>query len=222
MSLILNIDTSTEIAMVCLSENGIVISEMVNTNQKDHASFLHVAILELLKKQGIELKSLSAIAVTEGPGSYTGLRVGLSTAKGLCYALDKPLILISSLEVIANDARNNYNESKYLFCPMIDARRMEVFTGLYDHDLRILVNPSATILEKDFLSNYLQEKTIVFSGNGSMKFQTILDNKNAIFFETNNLSSSISQLSQVKFNSSIFNNLAHSGPQYLKEFVNFI
>jgi tRNA threonylcarbamoyladenosine biosynthesis protein TsaB len=222
MSLILNIDTSTEIAMVCLSENGNVISEMVNTNQKDHASFLHVAILELLKKQGIELKSLSAIAVTEGPGSYTGLRVGLSTAKGLCYSLDKPLILISSLEVIANDARNNYNESKYLFCPMIDARRMEVFTGLYDHDLRILVNPSATILEKDFLSNYLQENRIVFSGNGSMKFQTILDNKNAIFFETNNLSSSISQLSQVKFNSSIFSNLAHSGPQYLKEFVNFI
>jgi len=221
MSLILNIDTSTEIAMVCLSENGIVFTDRVNTNQKDHASFLHVAICELLKKQGIELISLSAIAVTEGPGSYTGLRVGLSTAKGLCYALDKPLILISSLEVIANDARNNYNESKYLFCPMIDARRMEVFTGLYDHDFRILVKPSATILDKDFLRNYLQENRIVFSGNGSMKFQNILDNKNAIFFETNNLSSSISQLSLVKFNSSIFSDLAHSDPQYLKDFVKF-
>jgi len=221
MSLILNIDTSTEIAMVCLSENGFVITDRVNTNQKDHASFLHVAICELLKKQGLELKALSAIAVTEGPGSYTGLRVGLSTAKGLCYALDKPLILISSLEIIANDARNKYKEANLLFCPMIDARRMEVFTGLYDHDLRILVKPSAKILDKDFLSNYLNDEKIVFSGNGSMKFQAIMGNKNAIFFETNNLSFSISQISTDRFNSSIFSDLAHSDPQYLKEFVKF-
>ena len=133
MSLILNIDTASEKAHVSFAKNGLIINSLSCESQKEHASFLQTAIQQLTKNTNIFLTDIDAVAVTAGPGSYTGLRVGMASAKGLCYALKKPLITISSLEVLtisALDLFQNTGES-VLLCPMIDARRMEVFTAVY-------------------------------------------------------------------------------------------
>src|SRR6266513_982784 len=131
MSLLLNIDTAIETASICLSKDGNVLHLSINENQKDHAAWLTVAIQEMMQNSGYQLNQLNAIAVTIGPGSYTGLRVGLSTAKGLCYVLKIPLLTIGTLEMMAFAAKQNPVD---LLCPMIDARRMEVFTAVYDKD----------------------------------------------------------------------------------------
>ena len=134
MSLILNIDTALETAFVCLSNGNEVLQSSVNETQKDHATWLHTAITNLLQKTGHSVNELEAVAVSIGPGSYTGLRVGLASAKGFCYALNIPLIAISTLKIIALAASNEV-QGATIICPMIDARRMEVFTLLYDIDL---------------------------------------------------------------------------------------
>src|SRR5215831_19352433 len=125
MPIILNIDTSVESASVCLSNDGDVVGLSVNNNKKDHAAWLHRAIQELVKNTGLTLSDLDAIAISIGPGSYTGLRIGLSAAKGLCYALNIPLISVNTLQMMAHAARK---EDVQFICPLIDARRMEVFT----------------------------------------------------------------------------------------------
>src|SRR5687768_2649863 len=123
MALILNIDTATETAMVSLAENDSILSFAVNNNQKDHASFLHPAIQDIINKTNKTIGEVDAVAVTSGPGSYTGIRVGMAAAKGLCYALQKPLITLNTLEVIALSSIEKIKEDA-LYCPMIDARRM--------------------------------------------------------------------------------------------------
>ena len=144
MSIILNIDTAVQTSSVCLAQNNEVLALKINPSQKDSAAWLHMAIKEVLKEQNIELKDLDAIAVSEGPGSYTGLRVGMSTAKGLCYVSQKPLITINSLQMMAVAAKD---EPTDFICPMIDARRMEVFTAIFDHELNYVLQPSNFILE---------------------------------------------------------------------------
>src|SRR6187399_3095526 len=134
MALILNIDTAVDVASLCLAKDEEVLSIARNESQKDHASWLHIAIKEIFEKNNSELTSVHAVAVTGGPGSYTGLRIGMATAKGICYALNKPLISLNTLLVMANaakDVHNSFAESANLLCPMIDARRMEVFTAIY-------------------------------------------------------------------------------------------
>src|SRR6187431_295345 len=148
MALILNIDTAVDVASICLAKDGNVLSIARNESQKDHASWLHIAIKEIFEKNTLELGSVDAIAVTGGPGSYTGLRIGMATAKGICYALNKPLIALNTLHVMANAAKK---EKADLLCPMIDARRMEVFTAMYSKDLQIVKEPAAIELnEKSF------------------------------------------------------------------------
>src|SRR5689334_17760726 len=127
MSLVLNIDTAVETASICLSEDRKILQVSINENQKDHAAWLSVAIQNMMINAGYRLNQLHAIGITIGPGSYTGLRVGLSAAKGLCYALNIPLITIGTLEMMAFAAKD---EPADLLCPLIDARRMEVFTAL--------------------------------------------------------------------------------------------
>ena len=236
MPLILNIDTATEHASVCISENEKLLCIEKSFEQKDHASFIQPAIKKLFENIHQQISSIDAIAVTAGPGSYTGLRVGLATAKGLCYALNKPLILLNTLEVIAqaciNEQSNivatnnlqpaiNNGEShttNFLFCPMIDARRMEVFTALYDSELQAIIKPAAVILEEDSFKNYLDKQRIVFSGSGSGKFKKIIRHPNAIFSEVQHSARHMITLSVEFFSHKQFADIAYSEPFYLKEF----
>lgn len=225
MSLILNIDTSMENAFIGISENGVPIETISNSIQKEHASFIHLSIKELSERLKIELKNLSAIAVTAGPGSYTGIRVGMATAKGICYALNKPLITINTLELLATEAINydKLNKSNWeLFNPMIDARRMEVFTALYDNELNEKQAPSAKIIDADYFSNELKSKKICFIGNGNFKLRKIITHPNAYFFNPDSLIKSMCALVQEKFDISFFSDTPHCLPIYVKEHQTFI
>lgn len=220
MSLIINIDSTSETALVNIAEDGVVLFEEVNTKQNDHAAFLQPAIQSLLVKAGINLKNIDAVAVSHGPGSYTGIRVGLATAKGLCYALNKPLLVVNQLELIAKDIIENYkttNES-LLYCPMIDARRMEVFTALYDKSLSEIMQPAAMILDEQSFSKFLLKNKIVFSGSGAAKWQALCKSGNAIFVNPLNKGLALSVLAFKKLRENEFADLAYTEPLYLKEF----
>lgn len=222
MSLILNIDTSMEIGFLCIAKDGVSICEAYNANQKDHAGFLQQAILDLTGKIGINLLELDAIAVTHGPGSYTGLRVGMASAKGLCYALKKPLIVINTLEAMADRVITQIGSAgtttNALFCPMIDARRMEVFTALYDRDINAVAQPAALVLSTDSFLNYLTKQIVYFFGNGSGKWLNICKHENALFVEIMQDKFYMSKLSFNELHKKNFADIAYSEPFYLKEF----
>jgi tRNA threonylcarbamoyladenosine biosynthesis protein TsaB len=226
MSLILSIDTALENGSVCLSKSGEIIKSLENQEQKNHASFVQPAIKQIIKDSGLELKDLDAIAVTHGPGSYTGLRVGLSSAKGLCYALDKPLILINTLEAIAlsgieslqSTSSGLNNIGGYLVCPMIDARRMEVFTAVYDSKLSIIIPPSAMIVEEASFLELLEVNKIIFLGNGATKFKSISTHRNAYFTVTTYNCTHLATLAYRGYNNKEFGNVPYSEPLYLKDF----
>lgn len=217
MALILNIDSSTKTASVSLSENGEIVQFAENHIQKDHSAFLHQAIKEIMTRQKVGFNQLSAIAATHGPGSYTGLRVGMATAKGLCYAASLPLILVGTLPCIAKAAVNKAESIHDLFCAMLDARRMEVFTALYNNELNEVIPPSALILDADSFKNYT-EKKIIFAGDGVEKFQKISTATNWEYYPQINIVQSLAQLSFQYFNNREFASLAYSTPFYLKEF----
>lgn len=222
MSLILNIDTATDIAHISISKSGVILDSVTNKEQKDHGSFLQPAIQQLLKNNFISIQELDAIAISAGPGSYTGLRVGMASAKGLCFALEKPLITISSLEIIAYaailEAGLQTANKGLLFCPMIDARRMEVFTALYTQQLETLLEPNAMVIEQNSFANYLIENKIFFVGNGANKWELICKNENALFLPNTSNPLAMNKLSFKKYENKDFTNLAYSEPSYLKEF----
>ncbi|HKO79379.1 MAG TPA: tRNA (adenosine(37)-N6)-threonylcarbamoyltransferase complex dimerization subunit type 1 TsaB, partial [Chitinophagaceae bacterium] len=168
MAIILNIDTAVESASICLAKGARPLQFAINGNQRDHASWLHVAIQKIIAGTGTSLKDIEAVAVTIGPGSYTGLRVGLSTAKGLCFALNIPLIAINTLEMMAYAVEKD--EADFV-CPLIDARRMEVFMAVYDKKMEEIVKPVAMIIEPGSFDSLLASGKILFSGNGSKKLQ---------------------------------------------------
>lgn len=215
MALILHIDTAVDAASICLAKDGKALSFAKNEKQKDHASWLHLAIKEIFEQNNLEIASIDAVAVTEGPGSYTGLRIGMATAKGICYALNKPLITLNTLLVMANAAKDIDVD---LLCPMIDARRMEVFTAIYSKRLQIVKEPAATIIDENSFNEELSNKTIAFFGNGSGKFQKIKNHSNAIFKEINFDASTMISLAEEKYTNKQFADLAYAEPLYLKEF----
>ena len=215
MALILNIDTAVDSASLCLAKDGEAHSFAKNESQKDHASWLHVTIKEVLEKNNIDLRSVDAIAVTAGPGSYTGLRIGMATAKGICYALNKPLICLNTLQVMANAAKN---EKADLLCPMIDARRMEVFTAIYTKELQIVKEGAAITVNENSFMEYLLKTSVCFFGNGSSKFKTITKHEKAIFSDIKADASSMNSLSEKKFAEKEFADIAYAEPLYLKEF----
>jgi len=222
MAFILNIDTAVDVASICLAKDGKLLSidknvreHSLGESQKDHASWLHIAIKEIFEKNNLELGSVDAIAVTGGPGSYTGLRIGLATAKGICFALNKPLISLNTLLVMAYAAKD---ESADLLCPMIDARRMEVFTAIYTKELQIVKEPAAMTLNENSLDEYLLNNSICFFGNGSNKFRTIKKHEKAVFIDLKADASSMISLSEKKFAEKEFADLAYAEPLYLKEF----
>jgi tRNA threonylcarbamoyladenosine biosynthesis protein TsaB len=222
MGLILNIDTAIDTANVSIAKDGIILQEAVNKEQKDHAAFLQPAIQSISKKVGIGFHELDAVAVVSGPGSYTGLRVGMASAKGLCFALGKPLITIETLQLLAFQAINQVNishdDEPTLFCPMVDARRMEVFTALYDKGLNAVLSPCAMIINELFFANQLLKDKIIFLGNGAAKWQQICTHENARFILPQNNALYMSELSFKKFQCHDFADTIYSEPMYVKEF----
>jgi tRNA threonylcarbamoyladenosine biosynthesis protein TsaB len=223
VSIILNIDTSTTVASVSISNQGKILALLQNEAQNEHASFLQPAIKKLLETTQILLKNLDAIAVINGPGSYTGLRVGMASAKGICYALNKPLITIGSLPLMAKAAildLEKEEQSLPLLCPMIDARRMEVFAAIYDSTLTELFPAQAIILYYDSFVEILLHNKILFFGNGAAKFKALTNHPNALFAGNYSSFEAFSALSLGKFIEKDFTDLAYSEPLYLKEFFN--
>lgn len=221
MSLILNIDISTNTALINIAENGLIVQEEKNKEQKDHAAFLQPAIQSLIKKAAITLNDLAAIAVAYGPGSYTGLRVGMASAKGLCFALNKPLITVGSLEILTVAAISQLEQNdieNILFCPMIDARRMEVFTATYNSSLNMISSPSAVILDESSWLKELLNGQVAFFGNGAAKWQQLCSHKNALFLSTADNGLAMSKLSFQKMLKHDFADLVYSEPLYIKEF----
>jgi tRNA threonylcarbamoyladenosine biosynthesis protein TsaB len=219
MSIIINIDTATETAHISIAKNGIVLQDDINVDQKDHAAFLQVAIKNLLHRTGVSFKQVNAIAVTIGPGSYTGLRVGLASAKGLCYALKIPLITMGTLDVLARAALNSPDiNTTTLLCPMIDARRMEVFAAVFTPSLQTILPACALVLNETSFEELLADNMVTFFGNGSGKWQKICHHANAKFINAAISSIEMSQLSLEKYNKNIFSDLAYTEPTYIKEF----
>ena len=221
MSYILNIDTSLETASVSIAENAMIITAAKNDIQKEHAGFLHIAIKEISAQASFDLKNIDAIAVTNGPGSYTGLRVGMASAKGLCYALNKPLITVGNLNALAFASISKMRESvlkNALFCPMIDARRMEVFTSIYDQEMVEILAPCAMLLNTESFINFSEKNQIVFSGSGALKWSKIVALENSTFLFDTDITEAISKLSYKKFKQGDFTDLKYSEPLYVKEF----
>lgn len=225
MPFILNIDTAMESAHVSVAKDGILLQEFINATTKDHSSFLQVAIKNILISLQIDIQQIDAISVTQGPGSYTGLRVGMAAAKGLCYAINKPLITINTLEALAASALNDFgtNNSSVLLCPMIDARRMEVYTAIYDSALNIVLNPCALILNNTSFEEYFEKNNIVFVGSGAKKWSKVCTNDHAAGFHNMEIQSEIlSYLSLKKYLAKEFVDIAYTEPLYLKEFFSQI
>jgi len=215
VSFILNIDTAVQSASICLAIDERPVGIKINPSQKDHASWLHIAIKELLTEQNVSLQQLDAIAISAGPGSYTGLRVGMATAKGLCYVLKIPLLMVNTLQMMAAAAQN---EPADLLCPMIDARRMEVFTAIFDRDLKEIRASTNLILDENSFMDVADEGTIVFFGNGSIKFQAITKHPRAIFRAIETSAQHMASLSYQQFLKQEFADLAYSEPYYGKDF----
>lgn len=215
MSLILNIDTALDTASVCLAKDDVILQTAFSKNQKDHASWLHPAINELLQKNKLSVSELSAVAVSIGPGSYTGLRIGLSAAKGFCYTLNIPLITVNTLKILAAAVRE---QAKDLIVPAIDARRMEIFTAVYESNLHEKIPPHALIVDETCFSELLSSHSLLFCGNGAGKLKSVLENPNANFSETMGDAATLAGISYQLYLQKDFADLAYTEPLYLKEF----
>jgi tRNA threonylcarbamoyladenosine biosynthesis protein TsaB len=212
---ILLINTALQDASVSIAVDGKLIDQINNPSQKEHASFLHPAIQSICKNNGISLKSLKAVSVINGPGSYTGLRVGLSAAKGICYANQIPLICINTLEWIAF---GNRDLARDLIVPMIDARRMEVFTAVYSRDLNTLLKPTNLILDDQSYVDYLSINEVLFIGDGAVKWQNLCSHPNAQFSPSAQNESHHAVMAENYYLKSAYSSLFEAAPFYTKDF----
>lgn len=215
MALLLHIDTAVKSPSICLSEGKNILGEKSNPSERESASWLHTAIKDLLREHNRDIPKLDAISISAGPGSYTGLRVGMAAAKGLCYANKIPLISINTLQLMAASVVSPTTE---LLCPMIDARRMEVFTALYNQSLEERVKPINLILDASSFEKQLAENTITFFGNGSEKAKALIQHKNAVFADVITSASNMPTLALDKFDAKQFSDLAYTEPLYIKDF----
>lgn len=215
MSLILHIETAVEGASVCLAREQQLLAFQQNKDIKDSAAWLHNAIQALFQESAISLQQLQAIAISAGPGSYTGLRVGMATAKGLCYALQVPLITLGTLEIMAAAAKGAATE---LVCPMIDARRMEVFTAVYDKNRQTISAPHNLVLDANSFTDILENHSITFFGNGSSKWKQLAPIRNTHFEDIPFSAKDMIELAAASYNRNSFTDLAYSEPMYIKEF----
>jgi len=225
MKNLLLIESGTNVCSIALAKEGKVIGIKESTDEKAHASQLTSFINQLVKETGLNISSLDAVVVSKGPGSYTGLRIGVSAAKGICYAADKPLISVSSLDSMVYGATSLYesiiaDNGIELFCPMIDARRMEVYTALYDKSFNKIKDTEAAIVDENTFKNILSNKRVLFFGNGASKCREIINNPNAIFIDSFAPSAQFMiPLANKAFENGLFEDVAYFEPYYLKDFV---
>jgi tRNA threonylcarbamoyladenosine biosynthesis protein TsaB len=223
LALLLNIETASPVCSVALALDGSVIGIKEISEQADHSSILTVLIDELIKEQDLSLKSLDAIAVSAGPGSYTGLRIGAATAKGLCYALSKPLIAIDSLQSLACGMYKNLPLASGIYCPTIDARRDEIYYGLFEEGKIIMESSRNIILHPDFLAAYKPHKNLVVGGSGVSKCRKIATLPLAAFDEITEPSAKwMASLSENKWQQRDFHDIYSFEPFYIKPaFISF-
>ncbi len=225
MALILNIETATTVCSVCLAKDGIPIAFKEQNGAYSHAENLTLFIQDVFVQSNINLKDIDSIAVSMGPGSYTGLRIGVSVAKGLCYSLDKPLIAVNTLQHMALSVSSKKDgalkSTKQLFCPMIDARRMEVYCAIYNRFNEEVFPITAEIIDKNTFADLLTDNEIYFFGSGAEKCKHLFsDNKNAKFIDDIELSANnMISISNKAFESKRFENVSTFEPFYLKDFL---
>lgn len=216
---LLCIDTSVQSASVALTDGVHLLGIKSSDQPKDHAAFLQPSIEQLLHETNIKASQLNAVAVTSGPGSYTGLRVGMASAKGLCFGLNIPLITIPTTEVMCVAALQQLAaKDACLLAPMIDARRMEVFTALYTPSMQQVKEPHACILQADSFSELLQEQIIYFFGNGAEKWKQVCSHSNAGFLNISWSAVHMLEMAFTKFQHKDFASLAYAAPFYGKDF----
>ena len=226
MAYFLIIETATEVCSVALAQDGRVIDLEETKEGQNHSRLVSVFAERLLLRNSVNPSELSAVGVSKGPGSYTGLRIGVSIAKGLCFASNIPLIAVGTLEAMARHVAKNRNDYDIpedlpvLYCPMIDARRMEVFSALIAKDGEILKPVSAEVIGNEFLAEELLTHRIIFFGNGSAKCKNVLSSPNAVFVSDINASAKyMGELVWDAYNKRHFEDVAYFEPFYLKDFV---
>jgi tRNA threonylcarbamoyladenosine biosynthesis protein TsaB len=220
MAKILQIETATQTCSVALAIAGETVAIKEETAKNIHAGSLTLFIEAIMQQTGLQYQDLDAVAVSKGPGSYTGLRIGISTVKGLCFALDKPLIAIETLKMMANGFLIENPDYTGLVCPMIDARRMEVFTALFDKKLEAVAPVTAKIIDADSYTAELSAHQITFIGDGALKCSEVMQRPNAMFSAKNyNSASHLTQLALTAYQQQKFEDVAYFEPYYLKDFV---
>lgn len=220
--IILHIETATEICSVALSRGKQLIALKEESKGLSHAEKLIPFIEELVKSNQLQLSDINAVAVSIGPGSYTGLRIGASTAKGLCYALDIPVITISTLKSIAIGAQQDRFdiEKPYLIAPMIDARRMEVYTTLYSSDMELMNEIHAEIIDEESFREIIENHLVIFCGNGMQKCKELFSKyPNAMFSESPLSAQNMIETAYHKFENEDFDDLPYFEPFYLKDYL---
>ena len=216
MVYILNIETATKNCSVSLSKNGQTVAlKELSEEQFNHAEKLHLFVKEILASESISFADLNAVAVSKGPGSYTGLRIGVSAAKGLCYALNIPLIAVDTLAVLAE----KISIDSGMIVPMIDARRMEVFTQMFDKDFNVLSTAEALIVDENAFTDMTENMHLI--GDGALKCKTVLTDNKFIYHEDVVYPSAneMSRISYIKYVENTFEDVAYFEPYYLKNFM---
>lgn len=218
MATILQLETATQVCSAAISVNGETIALKEQMASNIHAGSLTLFIKEVMDAANLTFGDLDAVAVSKGPGSYTGLRIGVSTAKGLCFALDKPLIAIDTLQMMAGGFAES--GAPGLICAMIDARRMEVFTAMFDMDLNYVINTEAKIVDAQSFATELASGVVTFIGDGALKCAEVIQHPHAVFSERNfNSAANMSKLAHQAFTEGEFEDVAYFEPFYLKDFV---
>ena len=219
--MILSLETSTKVCSVALGQNGKLLALKESADEKyTHAENITLYVKEVCTQAKVSLKDIDAVAVSKGPGSFTGLRIGASTAKGLCYALEKPLIAINSLQAMAvGQISRRKTQDARLFCPMIDAKRMEVYFAIYDEQLNEIKKTFTEIIDENSFSDLLEKNKILFFGDGAEKCKAKIKHPNAGFIDNVNPSAQFMiQLAEKYFSEKKFEDVAYFEPYYLKDF----
>lgn len=215
MPIILNIETSTDVCSICVAKDGHVLSIRETERSYSHSEVIAVFIDECIKEAGLSMNDLDAVAVSKGPGSYTALRIGASTAKGICFALSIPLLSVGTLEALSKSVIDKAG-SRDLVIPMIDARRKEVYHCIYKPDGELLVDVSPIILDDQTFKEYSGYDNLLFCGDGVPKSKDILDLKNAAFYEEECSSKQMIRISEEKFLNNHFEDISYYEPFYYK------
>ena len=223
MERLILIETSTALCSAALAEDGVITSYRESSAPKAHASLTAVFIQEMLQEKGLTIADCDAVCVSKGPGSYTGLRVGVSTAKGLCFGSGKPLIAISTLDILV--AQDQIPDNLKYIVPMVDARRMEVYAAVYEiagqagNDVRQITETAPAIIDENSYSDILEKGKVLFIGDGAGKCADVIKHPNATFVQCWPKASAMLEPAMKAYKEKRFEDVAYFEPFYLKEFV---